>query len=153
MSLQAIPGYEQPPAYGDAAPPDGPELISTGPPLAPTETPPAVLPGPLVPVPQPPAAPTVDPTASRRAGAAIVFAGIGVGTGALLGGLWGAGSGLLFAGAAMNAYRSRALWASDYADDKKEAVKTTVMAVVGIAAAGYLGYKAKAKHDKKDGDD
>jgi hypothetical protein len=89
----------------------------------------------------------VDPTASRRAGTAIVFAGVGLGAGALLGGLWGAGSGLLFSGAALNALRARTLWASDYADDKKEAVKTTVMAVIGVAAAGYLGYRAKQAKD------
>ncbi len=152
MSLQAIPGYE-PAGYGDAAPPDGPELISTGPPTAPTQTPP-LGPSPLAPiptsVPQAPPAATADPAASRRAGAAIVFAGVGLGAGALLGGLWGAGSGLLFSGAAMNAIRARTLWASDYADDKKEAVKTTVMAVVGVALAGYLGYKAKQKHDGDD---
>ncbi len=145
MSLQAIPGYE-PAGYGDAAPPDGPELISTGPP--------PLGPSPLAPLPpsgpQAPPAATADPAASRRAGAAIVFAGVGLGAGALLGGLWGAGSGLLFSGAAMNAIRARTLWASDYADDKKEAVKTTVMAVVGVALAGYLGYKAKQKHDGDD---
>lgn len=162
MSLQAIPGYALP-AFGDTASPAagaGPDLISPGPPVAttpPSQTPPFMMPAdpsPLAPIPtsapQAPAAATTDPTASRRAGAAIVCAGIGIGTGALLGGLWGAGSGLLFAGAAMNAYRARSLWASDYADDKKEAVKTTVMAVVGIGVAGYLGYKAK---QKKDGDD
>lgn len=148
MSLQAIPGYE-PAGYGDAAPDPA---ASSAPPMAPTETPPD--PSPLAPIPtsapQAPPPPTVDPTASRRAGAAIVFAGVGVGTGALLGGLWGAGSGLLLAGAAMNAYRARTLWASDYASDRAEAVKTTVMAVVGIGVAGYLGYKAK---QNRDGDD
>jgi hypothetical protein len=92
-------------------------------------------------------APAVDPKASRRAGTAILLAGIGVGTGALLGGAWGAGSGLFLAGALSNAYRANSLWRSDYADVRKEAVKTTVMTVLGLGLAGYLGYRAhESKH-------
>lgn len=142
MTFEPIPGYE-PSGYGDPAPaPDAsPDLISPGPSAAP-----APPPSPIQPLPVPPA-PTADPAASRRAGAAVVFAGVGIGTGALLGGLWGAGSGLFFSGAAMNALRARTLWASDFADDRKEAIKTTVMAVIGVAAAGYLGYRAKQAKD------
>jgi hypothetical protein len=86
--------------------------------------------------------------AKRRAGAAVVLAGVGVGTGALLGGLWGAGSGLFFAGAACNAFRARQLFASDFADDRKEAIKRTVMSLAGVGLAGYLGYKAHQKRDE-----
>lgn len=150
MSLQAIPGYE-PFGSGEASPaPDGsPDLISPGPTPASSQIPSmAPIPGPaLAPLPAP-SAPTIDPSASRRAGAAVVFAGVGIGAGALLGGLWGAGSGLLFSGAALNALRARTLWASDFADDRKEAVKTTVMAVIGVAAAGYLGYRARQAKDE-----
>lgn len=144
MTFDPIPGYEQT-GYGDAGPqPDtSPDLISPGPSAAPAQPPPL---SPIQPLPVPPA-PTADPAASRRAGAAVVFAGVGIGTGAILGGLWGAGSGLLFSGAAMNAFRARTLWASDYADDRKEAIKTTVMAVIGVAVAGYLGYRAKQAKD------
>lgn len=102
----------------------------------------------LQPLPAP--APVVDPKASRRAGLAIIITGAGVGTGALLGGAWGAGSGLFFAGALSNVYRSNTLWRSDYADDRKEAVKTTAVAVIGLGLAGYLGYRAQRSRDKDD---
>ncbi len=70
----------------------------------------------------------------------MLLAGVGVGAGALLGGLWGAGSGLLFSGAALNALRARKLWQSP--DQQGEAIKTTVMMVLGIGVAGYFGYRA-----------
>lgn len=120
------------PGFGDTAPaPSGPIPASAP---SPVLTPTAPLPA--------PAPATLDASASRRAGLSLLLAGAGLGTGALLGGLWGAGSGLLLAGSAMNAYRARGLWASDFADDRKEAVKTTVMAVLGLGLAGYLGYRA-----------
>lgn len=98
--------------------------------------------------PLPAPAPAVTPAAARRrAGAAIVLTGVGVGTGALLGGAWGAGSGLFFAGALSNAYRSNTLWRSDFADDRREAVKTTVMTVIGVGLAAYLGYRARQAQD------
>ncbi len=111
---------------------------------------PLPMPSPLIPPPSAalaPPAPAVDPKASRRAGAAIVLTGVGVGAGALLGGLWGAGSGLFFAGALSNAYRASTLWRSDFADDRKEAVKATVMTVLGVGLAGYLGYRAREARD------
>jgi hypothetical protein len=92
-------------------------------------------------------APATDPKASRRAGAAVLLVGVGVGTGALVGGAWGAGSGLFLAGALSNAYRANSLWRSDFADDRKEAVKTTVMTVLGLGLAGYLGYRAQQARD------
>jgi hypothetical protein len=73
---------------------------------------------------------------------------VGVGTGALLGGFWGAGSGLFFAGALSNAYRANTLWRSDFADDRAEAVKATVMTVLGVGLAGYLGYRAHEAKEK-----
>ncbi len=77
-----------------------------------------------------------------------MLTGVGVGTGALLGGLWGAGSGLLFAGALSNALRAAVLWRSDYADDRKEATKATIMTVLGVGIGGYLGYRAhQARED------
>ncbi len=112
----------------------------------PTATP-SIQVGPA-PIPAPAAAAT--PNASRRAGVALLFAGVGAGTGALVGGLWGAGSGLFFSGAAMNAFRARQLWSSDYADDRAEAVKSTVMSVVGLGLAAYLGYKANEARREDD---
>ncbi len=122
------------------------------PPADPGPSAPLPMPSPLIPPPStalaPPAPATTDPKASRRAGAAIVLTGVGIGTGALLGGLWGAGSGLFFAGALSNAYRANTLWRSDFADDRKEAVKATVMTVLGVGLAGYLGYRAhEARED------
>lgn len=122
-------------------------LPNTVPPGAATANnpgPQAMMPPSALPAPAPA---TTDAQAKRRAGAAIVLAGIGVGTGALLGGAWGAGSGLLFAGAACNALQANKLWRSDFADDRKEAIKRTVMTVVGIGAAGYLSYRAKKSRD------
>jgi hypothetical protein len=152
MSLQAIPGYE--PAgygqYGDDTPPAAADPAAAPPAQAvPSQTPPFVMPAPtaVTPLPIPPV-PTTDPSAQTRAGVAIVIAGAGVGAGALLGGLWGAGSGLLFSGALLNAWRARTLWSSPVPTDRSEAIKTTVMSVVGIAAGGYLGYRAH--QSKKD---
>lgn len=104
-------------------------------------------PAPLMTLPAPvPAAPA---SARRRAGAAIVLAGVGIGTGALLGGAWGAGSGLLFAGAAMNALRARSLWTSPDPTARGEAIKTTAMLVIGLAGAGYLGYRAHQSRESR----
>jgi hypothetical protein len=100
----------------------------------------------MAPLPAP--APATTPAAARRrAGAAIVLTGVGVGTGALLGGLWGAGSGLFLSGALSNALRAAVLWRSDYADDRKEATKATVMTILGVGIGGYLGYRAKQARD------
>lgn len=149
--LQAIPGYSP---FGDDDPsaPVAPDPDAVPPPVqAPTSTPASPnTPLPVIPFPGADPAPAVTPvapavSASRRAGIAILLAGTGVTTGALMGGAWGAGSGLLAAGALMNAYRSRTLWASTVATDRAEAVKTTVMAVVCLGGAGYLGYRARKK--------
>lgn len=132
--------------YGDDAPPA--QDPGPGPQQAPAAPPPFMAPP--APLPAPAPSTTADPKASRRAGAAILLVGVGVGTGALVGGAWGAGSGLFLAGALSNAYRSNSLWRSDYADDRKEAVKTTVMTVLGLGLAGYLGYRAKCARDEDD---
>ncbi len=132
------------PGFGDDSPPAPP---------APAQQQPAPMPSPPILSPQaqqqlPAPAPAVDPNASRRAGTAVLLVGVGVGTGAIVGGAWGAGSGLFLAGALSNAYRANSLWRSDFADDRKEAVKTTVMTVLGLGLAGYLGYRAhEAKKD------
>ncbi len=147
--FRSIPGFS---AYGDDEPPGTAEqdpampsgpLPSAEPAPAPQQAPPFVG-GQLASLPAAPT-PALAPTltsARRRAGAAVVFAGVGVGTGAILGGAWGAGSGLLFAGAAMNALRARSLWMSADPAARGEAIKTTAMLVLGLAGAGYLGYRA-----------
>jgi hypothetical protein len=139
-------------AYGDDSAPPDPSAPQTMP-LSPNPVPPTTGPVPDVTAlvaPTPAAATPSATSASRRAGVAVIAAGVGVGTGALLGGLWGAGSGLFFAGAACNAFRARQLFCSDTPGDQAEAIKTTVMTVVGVGLAGYLGYKAHAS--KKDDD-
>lgn len=124
------------PGYGD----DSAAQAAPAPSAAPAPATPPFAP--MAPLPAP--APAVTPAAaSRRAGASVVLAGGGFITGALLGGPWGAGSGLFFAGALSNALRSASLWRSDFADDRKEAVKTTVMTILGIGVGGYLGYRAR----------
>lgn len=132
-------GAEEPPSPSPTAssfPDPNPVPTSTAAPTAPGLSPlPALAP------------PSNLAVAKRRAGAAVVLAGVGVGTGALLGGLWGAGSGLFFAGAACNAFRARQLFASDFADDRKEAIKRTVMSLAGVGLAGYLGYKAHQQRE------
>ncbi len=117
-------------------------------------TPAIMMPGPSAPLPpnlQMPGA----PAARRRAGTAVVLAGVGAGTGALLGGLWGAGSGLLFAGATMNAYRAKVLYGTGVEADRGEAVKSTIMAVLGLGLASYLGYRAHQaeRGESRDDDD
>lgn len=113
----------------------------------PTETPPLQTAAPLTPAAPVSVAAPGPSAASRRAGAAVVVVGVGAGTGALLGGLWGAGSGLFIAGAAMNALRTRALFASPLEADRKEGIKTAVMAVLGLGVGGYLGYRAQQRDD------
>lgn len=148
-------GFQPIPGFGDdtspyaedpaVAPPDQQVPPSTDP--APVPTPTALTPSQPVPL--------VAPAASSprtRAGTAVVVAGVGLGAGALLGGLWGAGSGLLFAGASLNVLRARTLWQSTAPADRQEAVKTTVMAIVGIAGAGYLGYRAREALTEDDED-
>lgn len=148
-----MPGFQPIPGFGDddpseaedpgpgVAPPDQQRPINTDPAQVPSAagpsaaSPPAQYPAALV---------SATPASPRtRAGTAVVVAGVGLGAGALLGGLWGAGSGLLFAGAALNSVRARTLWQATDADSRREAVKTTVMAIVGLAGAGYLGYRAR----------
>lgn len=132
-------GADADPAPGAAPPP----FVSSNP--VPTST------GPVAPLPSPAPAPSsTDAAAKRRAGIALVVAGTGVGAGALLGGIWGAGSGLLASGAALNAYRARQLFASDFADDRSEAIKRAVMSAVGIGLASYLGYRAHQARQKDD---
>lgn len=156
-----MPGFQPIPGFGDdddssasedpgVAPPGQQYPVSTDPVVSPsTAIPSPPIRDPALPVP----AAATSTTPRTRAGAAVVVAGVGLGAGALLGGLWGAGSGLLFAGAAMNSIRARTLWQSTDPASRSEAVKTTVMAIVGIAGAGYLGYRAREAQYEDDIDE
>ncbi len=159
--------YLNAPGFGDAdagsgLDPQGPAQASPAPASDPGPAPPLgpappriMQPGPGAPLPPNLQMPGAPPAARRRAGTAIVLAGVGAGAGALAGGLWGAGSGLLFAGATMNAYRAKILFGSGLDSDRGEAVKSTVMAVLGLGVASYLGYRAHqaARSDRDDDDD
>lgn len=81
---------------------------------------------------------------------ALVFAALGGGIGAVVGGPWGLGAGLLLVGAARNALRARQLWSAQAPEDREEAATSATMGVVGAAAGGYLAYRAYRK-DQSDG--
>jgi hypothetical protein len=106
-------------------------------PTAPTSTDqlaPALLPAQLVSEP--------SPSARRGAGMALVLAGLGVATGAVFGGAWGAGAGFILVGAARNGWRAKSLWPSTQPGDREEAAKSATMATIGAALGGYLAYRA-----------
>lgn len=85
----------------------------------------------------------VSPGAARGAGFGIIWAAAGAGVGAAtLGGWWGAGAGLLIAGAIRNGARARRLWGSGNPGDREEAGTSATMAVLGGGAGAYLGYRA-----------
>lgn len=86
-----------------------------------------------------------DAAAARGAGVALVFAAVGGGIGAALGGAWGLGAGILLVGALRNAVRARQLWGARDESDREEAAKSATMGVVGAAAGGYLAYQAYRK--------
>jgi hypothetical protein len=80
--------------------------------------------------------------AIRSAGITALLATVALGVGVAAGGAWGAGSGVLLAGAAVNGYRAQKWWGSTDPSEKHEAVVSAVFAAFGIAVGGYMGYKA-----------
>lgn len=107
-----------------------------------------VQPVPQVPAPVAlPAAPS--PTAARRsAGLGIIGAAVATGVGGWLGGGFGAGAGLLLFGGVRNALRARAAWIGTPADPQV-ATRSATLALFGLCAGGYLGYRAYVR--KTDG--
>lgn len=91
-----------------------------------------------------------DAASARGAGVALIFAALGGGVGAVVGGAWGFGAGILFVGAARNALRARQLWGAQGEPEREEAAKSATMGIVGAAAGGYLAYRAYRK-DQSDG--
>jgi len=81
---------------------------------------------------------------------ALIFAALGAGVGAAVGGAWGLGAGVLLVGSARNAIRARQLWGAPEERDREEAAKSATMGIVGVAAGGYLAYQAYRK-DRSDG--
>lgn len=86
-------------------------------------------------------------SAARGAGVGVIFAAAGAAAGAVFGGLWGAGAGLLLAGALRNGARARKLWGAADAAQRQEAATSATMAVIGGGAAVYLGYRARQERD------
>lgn len=86
-------------------------------------------------------------SALRSAGFTALFATLALGTGIAIGGPWGAGAGVLLAGAAVNGYRAQKWWGSAEPSEKHEAVVSAVFAVFGVGVGGYMAYKAY--HAKK----
>jgi hypothetical protein len=100
---------------------------------APEQQPEPAPPPEMAPAPAP-----VAPPSSFKTGTAVVMVGLGAALGWAAGGLWGAGAGALWVGAARNGLRSRAQWPTD----PSGAAKTASLAVVGAALGGYLAYRA-----------
>lgn len=85
---------------------------------------------------------TSPEAAVRSAGITALLATVALGVGVAAGGPWGAGAGVLLAGAAVNGYRAQKWWGSVNPSEKHEAVVSAVFATFGIAVGGYMGYKA-----------
>jgi len=141
FGYEASAGYM--PSMGDAAlaPVDAENEPAAPPPAALPVTPPAALQPalPLLPAEQsapPPAG------ASRGAGFGVLVAGAAIGAGAVLGGWAGAGAGLLLMGALRNGLRAGRLWSAPSTGERGEAAKNASLAVIGVAAGGYLSYRA-----------
>jgi len=107
-------------------------------------------PPPIMPPPAEIAAPISLPSAQRSAALSILLAGAGGIIGAITGGLWGAGAGILLGGAARNAWRAQSGWSSADEPIRNEAAKSATMAAIGVAAGGLLAYQAySATKEKK----
>jgi hypothetical protein len=83
-----------------------------------------------------------EESALRSAGFTALFATLALGAGIAIGGPWGAGAGVLLAGAAANGYRAQKWWGSHDPSEKHEAVVSAVFAVFGVSLGGYMAYKA-----------
>lgn len=88
-------------------------------------------------------------SAMRSAGFTALFATVAVGAGIAIGGPWGAGAGVLLAGAAANGYRAQKWWGSGDPSEKHEAVVSAVFSVFGIGVGGYMAYKAYGAKKEK----
>jgi hypothetical protein len=80
--------------------------------------------------------------AVRSAGFTALLVAASVGLGVAAGGPWGAGAGLLLAGAVANGYRAQKWWDSAEASEKHEAVVSGVFAAGATGMGVYMAYKA-----------
>lgn len=85
---------------------------------------------------------TSPEAASRSAGFTVLFVAVAAGIGYAARGGLGAATGLLLSGAIANGYRAQKWWGSPDPSQKHEAIVSGIFAAGGIAAGGYVGYKA-----------
>jgi hypothetical protein len=85
----------------------------------------------------------VSPEAAvRSAGITTLVAALSFGGGLAIGGWKGGVAGLLLSGGAFNAYRAQKWWGSPDPSEKHESVVSAIFGLVGVAAGGYVAYKA-----------
>lgn len=106
---------------------------------------PAAPAGPVV-----PAEIELPPSARTRAGLGLILAVGGTGLGLWLGGLPGAGAGLLLMGAARNGLRATRGWASPDPIVRHDAGTSASLAVLGTVIGGYLSYRVYQKRQGED---
>lgn len=85
---------------------------------------------------------TSDEAATRSAGFTLLFVALATGIGYAARGGMGAATGLLASGAIANGYRAQKWWSSPDPGQKHEAIVSGIFSAGGLAAAGYIGYKA-----------
>jgi hypothetical protein len=89
---------------------------------------------------------TSSGAAVQSAGFTALLSAIAIGLGVATGGAYGAGAGLMLAGALANGYRAQKWINEQDAERRHEAVVSATFAVGELALGGYLAYKAyKAK--------
>jgi hypothetical protein len=80
--------------------------------------------------------------ALRSAGITSLVAAVAFGSGLALGGAWGGVSGITLSGSIFNVYRAQKWWGSPDPSEKHEAVVSALFGAIGVAAGGYMAYKA-----------
>lgn len=85
---------------------------------------------------------TGGPDAIQSAGIAALLASVGTGVGLAAGGPFGAGAGLMLAGAVNNGYRAQKWWNDADPGKKHEAITSAVFCVFEVVLGGYMSYKA-----------
>lgn len=119
----------------------GDETAPVAPPPPVDVVPPEPYPSPLVPSPPP----AVPPSARQSAGVGVLLAVAGTSVGYLLGGLRGAGAGLLLIGATRNTLRASRGWTDPDPAVRRDAGTSASLALFGVLVGGYLAYSARSE--------